>query len=877
MPKPGFTNEENQKYDELLAKLRGENGQKPTADEVVQILMSNPNELRDFFDRDSHTPISDAKNDYFKELLASDREEVTYEESKVEGQPPKEIVSKQLSEEKYNYAVEINRKLNKAYIEKKVQAYGLIQEAKKGVKEHKFPGTEWLVFPADDSKVSKIAENIVYMTDPKPFDELKEIQLTRVAFQQFSNDVYYKGRRLAKDMDTGKVSEVEKKATVYDCFFEDYGVHADEYYASFGVTDTMVSSEIEDEFMNFEVGSIDGFEFNKDYKPGDTFIVKYPKDFEELKGMKSKEEMQEYFTKLNNQYIAAEDYEKSCLEVKKQAQELLDKLESYEYDGDHSLQYYKMQDELQNITKMGEDMVLIPKSVGMMEVKGKAIDKEGVKNALERVNQTAKDYEDTHGKNAFSPNKYHRGMLEMSKQLQTFATLAKEKLDVKNFPGMGRSSTEKTKKDVEKQLSRGKAYAERMFGDSKFRLRARTNTVVETKLDRMLERTNEATRNVHLGSNQYKTAANSLKDAVSDYKKFTKAYLDPASVGTGGKKLSREELVVSLNKAKEDINKYIEYKRKNGYIAEGKVAAPKTQKRIDAMRESLKTVELALNSLGEVMKEMDGQRADNQRKLYSRIEKEPAKAPAPKQAPVKADAKARGLGNDENIIDLNESNISLGLDDENEFEINTSSKKKEPAKAEENKQLPADVSKAMETIKNGRDELDSIVNDTDRGRFENELQNQINSRKKVLEYTLSKGEPSADMKAQATEDVEELAAGMITAKTFLTRSKKDPTTIDKLHEEGDIRIEQDRLRFDFKEEVSKLKDSTQFQNFAASNGKDPWENAKKMRDMALKNNGDQLYGGYANQSAKTLTQSAVTNISTKLKMKNATADKGKLL
>ena len=839
MPKPGYSAEENRKYDEFLEKLKGKDGKRPSPEKVVDVLLNTPFDVREENDKRGRTPINDARNDFFEELLVPGK-------------------GKTFTEDDYKYAVEINRLLTKNYIEKKVRHYRQVQEVKEDVKNYKYPGTEWLVFPEDEKKATKVAENVAFMIDPKPFEELTNAQMLRDSFQQFGNYAYYEGPR-QKKVDH-KPTKVKEKATIYSCFFDDDSIRVDEYYRALGITDTMESSKIEADYMNYDLGKIEGVEFNKNYKPGDPVITKYPEEYAKMLNMKSKEDMQRHFNQLNSQYRAAEEYEKSAFEVKKQAEELFQTLKDCEndFDGEHSYEYYKMEDELKNITKLGntdpkDGMVIMPKSSSMMEVKTNYIEQVGINTVLDRLFESAKAYEDTHKKNALSPMKYQRGMLDISKQLQTFATLAKEKMDVRNYPGM--TKTEKTKQlkeSVEKQLARGKVYAERKFGSSKFRTPERTHTEITQKLKLALDHADKATQNVHFGSSQYRDASNSLKDAVNDYRRFTEGYMDPSSAETDGKKLTKEELVVSLTKAKHDINKYIEYKRKNGYIAEGKVAAPKTEKRIQAMQESLKTVELALKTLNSVVKEMDVQRVENTKKVYGDLEKSFMAEPAPQK--------------NDNIINLNDSNFPLGLnDDESELEIDTSSAKK-PGKAEEN-DLPEDVADAVDKIGKGEEKLSEIVSSADSGRFEQELKTQIDSRRKVVEYSLGQGEPSAEMKEKASEEIEDLVAGMITAKTYLTRSKKDPSIVQKLNNELMNRPDKEK-GFNFGEEVKKLKESTQFRNFAASKGKDLWENAKALGEMAMTNNGDKLYGEYAKHSAKKLSPNAEEIMNTKLMSRN---------
>ena len=186
----------------------------------------------------------------------------------------------------------------------------------------------------------------------------------------------------------------------------------------------------------------------------------------------------------------------------------------------------------------------------------------------------------------------------------------------------------------------------------------------------------------------------------------------------------------------------------------------------------------------------------------------------------------------------------------------------------EDNKLPEDVEAAKAQIDDGRSALSEIVMNADAKGFETELQAQIDSRRKMLEYSLQKGEPPEDMKETAAEEIEELAAGMITAKTFLTKLKKGKMTIGELKDECEALRENDPSRlygFDFKEEVDKLKDSTQFKNFSASAGKNAWENAKAMRGKALSKNGDLLYSGYTAQSAGKLSSNAGEIVKTKQK------------
>ncbi len=85
------------------------------------------------------------------------------------------------------------------------------------------------------------------------------------------------------------------------------------------------------------------------------------------------------------------------------------------------------------------------------------------------------------------------------------------------------------------------------------------------------------------------------------------------------------------------------------------------------------------------------------------------------------------------------------------------------------------------------------------------------------------------------EEIRDLTAGMITAKTYLTNFEKGKVDLNDLRREG----------FDFDNEVKNLKKSAEFKSFIDSNGKDTWENTKALRDKALLNNGDMLYSGFA--------------------------------
>ena len=630
MPKRGFSDAENNIYDGFLAQLN--NAQ--STDEIADILANTLSIPTDPNNRRSNNPIGDAKNDFFEQLLKGNNQQM-------------------ITQEQYERYIDIRTKLRKMYAKESVEVNSLIEETREGVKQQKYKGTEWLMFPEDNNKIGKFADNIMYANNKEKVDKLQNIQMCLTMIDMYADYVFYEGPRKHRDPN-GIIQTISEKKDVHSCGIADENTYLREYYAECGITDTKKQDHILKEFSNFEIGSLPGFKFNENYKPGDSYVLEYPADIEEIRKLKSKKQIEEMRKKLHAELNAIDDFDKACMEVAKQAQELLDGLDEHQKDGDDSYNFTRMRDELYNITRMGKDMIVSQDLANPdLNVKTDMLHANNIAEALQRMNQTANTYEQSHSKNAMSVHKYSRHRLEYSKQIQEFAQYAKDKLDPKKFPGLKATTSNNTERQaIENKFRKIKYFGEKQFGEIEFKKRRRNAHEVMQKLNNAMKDVSNATQKVHFGSSEYSTASKSLKTAIEDYKNFTESQLNPENTS---KAVNRAELKKSLEKAKEDINKYLDYKRDNGYIVEGKLADQKTQKRINAMQESLKQIDFALTSMNDVVKELNDEVKEKQTNYYDDIEKS-FKQDKEKKAPKQefdldkklsdTQAKLRSYGND---------------------------------------------------------------------------------------------------------------------------------------------------------------------------------------------------------------------------------------
>ncbi|MBR2303734.1 MAG: hypothetical protein IJ871_01165 [Ruminococcus sp.] len=630
MPKKGYTDAENKIYDDFLEKLNNA----PSNDEVVRLLADTLNIPTDPNNRKSHNPIGDAKNDFFEQLLTSNKERM-------------------ITQEQYERYIDIRTKLRKMYAKESVEVYNLIQEAREGVKQQKYKGTEWLMFPEDNDKIGKFAENIMYALNKQKVDRLENIQMNLTMLDMYGDFVFYDGPRNSMDED-GQIHIIQEKKNVHVCGISDENTYINDYYTECGVTDEKTKKKILKDFSNFQLSAPVGYVFNKNYKSGDSFVLKYPEDIEDIRKLKSKKQIDDVAKKLNAELNAIDDFDKACMEVAQKAQEMYDGLNEYEKDGDNSFNFQRMYDELYNITRMGKDMIVSQDLKNDdLTIRTDQLHANAISEAIQRMDETAKTYEQTHSQNAMSIHKYSRHRLEYSKQIQEFAKYAREKLDPKKFPGLNpKTGNNDERKRIANRFKKIKYYGEKQFGEIEFKKRRRNAHEVMQKLNNAMKDVSNATQKVHFGSSEYSDAAKSLKTAIEDYKAFTDSYLNPGNVE---KTVNRAELKKSLEKAKEDINKYLDYKRDNGYIVEGKLADQKTQKRINAMQESLKQIDFALTSMNDVVKELNDEVKEKQTNYYDDIEKS-FKQDKEKKAPKQefdldkklsdTQAKLRSYGND---------------------------------------------------------------------------------------------------------------------------------------------------------------------------------------------------------------------------------------
>ncbi len=567
-----FKNQDNQrKYNELLAKLKGQEGKEPSADEVADLLTQNLNEQG----VNVETPIATAKADYFEYLMSAPN-----------GRP---------SPEQLKRIEDIHTKLNERYVKMKVDAdkklESLTDEARKGT----IPGTDWLYFADakdEHDHLPKIVDNIFITTDPDAVNRLKNLEYS---------------------IQVMEMSGMASQCTVKDEAGKDQSIllstylngrtasRGDEMFKANGVTDPDKIKAINKRFTAYEPHGVEGYTFNKDYKPGDAVITKYPEDTEIIKNARSQKQLQDYSDKLDAELRGINEFENAGKNVAKQAKELLDKLDSFvkpEEDGPNSKEFNEMRASLENISKYGVDMQIRKPLYGRngtimtAEQRTSKFVTSQLFEQLDNLTNDAKSYEKSHSSLALA--KYGRQRQELSKQLQTFVSSAKAKLDPARFEGMNNiNSTSLLKDDLDLKRKKLEHFRSK-FGYQEFKKHTRTADEVIGKLDRSAAAISEARRNVHLGSGFYDDASDALDNAIRSYKSYTEG------CKTGIVTVTKEQLKQSLKTAKEEISAYLNYKQSQGLIKKAFFANKKTQKRIDAMRQSMESIDLAIKDLNAV-------------------------------------------------------------------------------------------------------------------------------------------------------------------------------------------------------------------------------------------------------------------------------------
>ena len=173
------------------------------------------------------------------------------------------------------------------------------------------------------------------------------------------------------------------------------------------------------------------------------------------------------------------------------------------------------------------------------------------------------------------------------------------------------------------------------------------------------------------------------------------------------------------------------------------------------------------------------------------------------------------------------------------------------------------VNDARKRIADGSETLKNLVNNDMKEAFSEELKAQLESRRKLLVEMLVYSKPEKNQKT--VSEIKNLTAGMITAKTYLTKLKKGKLDLGKMSNEG----------FDFDKEVNNLVKSEKFMSFAAPDGKNSWENAKALGEKAISKNGNELFTGFANHKPKAVSKTVKGGTVSKKHGKNKTTVTGK--
>ncbi len=150
------------------------------------------------------------------------------------------------------------------------------------------------------------------------------------------------------------------------------------------------------------------------------------------------------------------------------------------------------------------------------------------------------------------------------------------------------------------------------------------------------------------------------------------------------------------------------------------------------------------------------------------------------------------------------------------------------------------IKDAQKTMAGGSVKLKKLADNDMKDELAAELNEQIECRRKLLIEMLRNKDPEKGDKSRTAETIKDLSAGMITAKTYLSKLKKGKLDLGEMSEKG----------FDFDSEVKNLKESKKFRSFAEPSGKNTWENAKALGEKALSKGGSDLFAGFAAHKPK---------------------------
>ncbi len=589
MPKANLSAEDQVKYDKYMSQLRKDENANVSDEEYVRFFEEV---LDDINNPEDENAINEVKSDCINELV-------------------KGADGKYISDEQWKRLLNIQTKIYTDYTKQKIKSYNALVQTDKDIKDGKYAGTEWLVFPEDNKKLKDITGNVYYLTQKSEYNKLKHLHYTKHMFDSLLGNYKYNGTINELD-ENGNVTKVNKNYGLVICLDRENTVTEHEIYTDMGLPYKETKDKVNDRTHDFVRKRVTGFTFNENYKnPEDPVILKYPDDVEYIRNASSQSQMQAYYTKLNTEIRGINDYENSARKVAEQAKKLLKKLNTFEKpakDGPNSDEFKAMHYELENLSKLGKNMKIGGGAYSNFSTTTDKISYNYIDNNLTRLSDAAAEYEKKHS--SLSTKGYGRDRYEFSKQLQAFADSAKRNLNYNLYPGCKQVGvTESWKNEIKNKMDKLE-YFRNKLGYKPFYGTQRTAPEITKKLKDSLTAVNEATQKVHFGSKAYDDAAASLKTALNDYKRFMEGY------EKGGPSISQVKLKESLVKAKTNIEAYLKRKKDQGEIKEGYVSDKKTQKRIDAMQMSLKSINLAALEIDAVLDSMNKAKKSELTKYY---------------------------------------------------------------------------------------------------------------------------------------------------------------------------------------------------------------------------------------------------------------------
>ena len=589
MPKNNLSPDDQVKYDKYMSQLRKDENENVSDEEYVRFFEEV---LDDINNPDDAEAIHEVKSDCIMEFV-------------------KGADNRSISDEQWKRLLAVQTAIYTDYTKQKIKSYNALVQTDNDIRDGKYAGTDWLVFPEDNKNIKNITGNVYYLTQRAEYNRLKHLQYTKQLFDSLLESYKYNGPINELD-EKGNVTQVNKSYSLVISFDRENAVTEREIYNSMGLPYEETRKKVESRTYDFKRTKVTGFTFNENYnKPGDPLILKYPNDIEQIRNAGSQTKMQACYTKLNTKLRGINDYEDNARKVAEQAKELLKKLNTLKKpakDGPDSDEFKAMHYQLENLSKLGKDMKIGGGAYSSFSTTTDKISYNYVYTNLTRLSDAAAEYEKKHS--SLSTKGYGWDRYEFSKQLQTFADSAKRRLDYRLYPGCEEAGvTESWKKQVNNTMNKLE-YFRNKLGYKPFFGTQTTAPEVSKKLKDSLAAVNDATQKVHFGSKAYDDAASSLKTALNDYKKYMDGY------EKGGPSISQAKLKKSLLTAKTNIETYLKRKKDQGEIKEGYVSDKKTQKRIDAMQMSLKNIEFAYAELDTVLDAINKTKKSELREFY---------------------------------------------------------------------------------------------------------------------------------------------------------------------------------------------------------------------------------------------------------------------